>query len=69
MTIGGNDGDAFTGILASCVTASVSSGDVAGNPCERAFGSRFTDIVAEQTYPDLLEAFAAVHRKAPAPPP
>jgi lysophospholipase L1-like esterase len=65
MTIGGNDGDAFTRILTSCVAASVGSGDVAGNPCERAYGSTFTDIVAQQTYPNLVEALTAVHQEAP----
>lgn len=65
MTIGGNDGGAFTGILSSCVSASTSSGDVAGHPCADAYGSRFTDIVAEQTYPNLVKALTAVHQKAP----
>jgi lysophospholipase L1-like esterase len=65
MTIGGNDGGAFTGILGACVQASVASGSIVGNPCEQANGSRFTDIVATQTYPNLLRALAAVHQKAP----
>ena len=65
MTIGGNDGSAFSGILTSCVTASVTSGDVTGNPCERTYGSTFTDIVTGQTYPNLVTALTAVHQKAP----
>ena len=65
MTIGGNDGGAFSGILNGCVTASVSTGDVFGNPCEQQYGSTFTDIVANVTYPDLVNALTAVHQKAP----
>jgi len=65
MTIGGNDGGAFTGILGACVQASLASGSIFGNPCEQQNGSRFTDIVATQTYPNLLRALTAVHQKAP----
>ena len=65
MTIGGNDGGAFSGILSSCVSASLTSHDVTGNPCERMYGSTFTDIVTEQTYPNLVNALTAVHQKAP----
>jgi lysophospholipase L1-like esterase len=63
MTIGGNDGDAFTGILGACTTASV--GNITGDPCRQEHGSRFTDIVATQTYPNLVHALTAVHQKAP----
>ncbi|SDY16112.1 GDSL-like Lipase/Acylhydrolase family protein [Modestobacter sp. DSM 44400] len=65
MTIGGNDGGAFTGILTGCITASLTTHDVAGNPCEKQYGSKFTDIVADQTYPNLVRALTAVHQKAP----
>jgi len=63
MTIGGNDGGAFSGILGSCVTASFRN--ALGNPCQQQYGSRFTDIVAQQTYPNLVHALTAVHQKAP----
>jgi lysophospholipase L1-like esterase len=63
MTIGGNDGGAFSGILGACVTAS--DGSPVGNPCEQQYGSTFTDIIATQTYPNLVHALTAVHRKAP----
>jgi lysophospholipase L1-like esterase len=65
MTIGGNDGGAFSSILQACVGASLASGSIFGNPCERKYGSTFTDIVANQTYPNLIKALTAVHKKAP----
>ena len=65
MTIGGNDGDAFGMILRGCVAASITSGSIFGNPCEQEFGPTFTDLVAEQTYPNLVEALTAVRQKAP----
>ena len=65
MTIGGNDGGAFSRILTGCVAASAASGSQFGNPCQRTYGSTFVDIVAHQTYPNLVKALRAVHRKAP----
>jgi lysophospholipase L1-like esterase len=65
MTIGGNDGGAFSGILSGCVSASLASGSIFGNPCEKKYGSTFNDIVANQTYPNLVNALTAVHQKAP----
>lgn len=65
MTIGGNDGGAFSGILTGCITASVTTQDVTGNPCQQQYGTTFTDIVADQTYPNLVQALTAVHQKAP----
>jgi lysophospholipase L1-like esterase len=65
MTIGGNDGDAFGSILNGCVTASLQSGSIFGNPCEQQFGSTFTDIVADQIYPNIVSALTAVREKAP----
>jgi lysophospholipase L1-like esterase len=63
MTIGGNDGGAFSGILTACVTAS--AGNPLGNPCETQYGSTFEDIIATQTYPNLVNALNAVHDRAP----
>ena len=69
MTIGGNDGGAFSGILNACVAASAqalkATGSIYGDPCEQAFGSRFDDIATNVTYPNLLHALEAVHAKAP----
>lgn len=65
MTIGGNDGGAFSSILQACVGASLASGSISGNPCQQKYGSTFTDIVANTTYPNLVQALTAVHQKAP----
>lgn len=69
MTIGGNDGDAFSSILGACITASAeevaTTGSFAGDPCEQKYGPTFDDIVANVTYPDLVNALTAVHAKAP----
>ena len=64
MTIGGNDEGVFSGSFFGCAT--ISSTDVAGNPCERAYGSTFTDQIENQTYPHLVAALTAVREKAPA---
>jgi len=47
-------------ILNRCVKASLTSGSIYGNPCEQQYGSTFTDIVADQTYPNLVTALTAV---------
>jgi lysophospholipase L1-like esterase len=65
MTIGGNDADAFGRILNGCVTASLMSGSIFGDPCQQEFGSTFTDLVTSETYPNLVEALTAIRDKAP----
>jgi lysophospholipase L1-like esterase len=65
MTIGGNDGGAFISILEDCTSASVASGSIYGDPCRDKYGSYFDDIAKNVTYPNLLKALTAVHRKAP----
>ncbi len=65
MTIGGNDDGAFSRILYGCIGASMASGSMDGNPCEQQFGSTFTDIVANVTYPNLVKALNAVRQRAP----
>ena len=52
-------------ILNRCVKASLTSGSIYGNPCEQQYGSTFTDIVADQTYPNLVKALTAVRERAP----
>lgn len=64
MTIGGNDENVFTGSFFGCAT--ISSTDVLGNPCQRKYGTTFTDAIVNQTYPNLVAALTAVRRKAPA---
>lgn len=63
MTIGGNDADVFGGAIAACVSAAFS--DPAGNPCERAHGRAFVDLVEKQTYPNLMRTLKQVRRAAP----
>lgn len=52
-------------ILNRCVKASLTSGSIHGNPCEQQYGSTFTDIVADRTYPNLVTALTAVRKQAP----
>ena len=64
MTIGGNDEDVFTSSFFGC--AAISSTDPLGNPCERKYGTTFTDQITTQTFPRLVAALLAVRVKAPA---
>jgi lysophospholipase L1-like esterase len=66
MTIGANDEGVFGSITSGCIAASLASGSISGNPCERTFGSTFTDEITQQTYPNLVKALTAVRAKAPA---
>lgn len=64
MTIGGNDENVFTGSFFGCAT--ISATDILGNPCERKYGTTFTDAIVNQTYPNVVAALTAVRKKAPA---
>ena len=61
MTIGGNDEDVFVRSFFGCAF----TGDPTGNPCEQKYGSTFTDLIKNQTYPNLVNALSAVRAKAP----
>lgn len=63
MTIGGNDADVFVDSFFGC--AAISATDVTGNPCQQKYGSTFKRRIVHQTYPQLVAALTAVHRKAP----
>ncbi|MBO1754865.1 SGNH/GDSL hydrolase family protein [Allobranchiibius sp. CTAmp26] len=63
MTIGGNDENVFVDSFFGC--AAISATDVTGNPCQKKYGSTFTDAIVNQTYPHLVTALQAVHKKAP----
>lgn len=63
MTISGNDGDVFTSSFFGCPV--VDAGQPTGNPCEQKYGTTFTDIIRNQTYPALVKALSAVRAKAP----
>lgn len=64
MTIGGNDEGVFANSFFGC--AMLTSTNPMGNPCEQKYGSTFTDQIEHETYPHLVAALTAVHRKAPA---
>jgi len=63
MTIGGNDENVFVDSFFGC--AVVDAGDPTGNPCEQKYGTTFTDLIKNQTYPNLVKALSAVRAKAP----
>ncbi len=64
MTIGGNDSGVFIGAIASCGVAGVSTAGT-GSPCQDRYGDSFEKTVRTTTYPALVKALRAVHRKAP----
>ena len=65
MTIGGNDENVFVDSFFGCVTISLQSGSPFGNPCQRKYGSTFTDLIKTQTYAHVVRALRAVRSKAP----
>lgn len=64
LTIGGNDNGTFINAITACGTAGVLTGGK-GNPCEKAYGTSFTDQIETNTYPALKNALRAVRAKAP----
>lgn len=64
MTIGGNDEGVFSSSFFGC--AAISASDILGNPCEKKYGTTFTDQITTQTFPHLVAALLAVRAKAPA---
>jgi lysophospholipase L1-like esterase len=64
MTIGGNDNGVFIGAILSCGTAGVSTLGF-GSPCKDQYGGSFATEIRTKTYPALLRALRAVHRRAP----
>ena len=63
MTIGGNDEGVFTASLFGC--AFIDPTQPTGNPCQQRYGTTFTDLIEQQTYPNLVKALSAVRAKAP----
>jgi lysophospholipase L1-like esterase len=63
MTIGGNDGNVFVNAFFGCAT--IGASDPTGNPCEKKYGTTFTDTIKNQTYPNVVRALSAVRAKAP----
>lgn len=64
MTIGGNDNGVFINAVLSCGTAGLSTAGQ-GSPCKDRYGSSFRDTIRTKTYPALVRALKAVHKRAP----
>jgi GDSL-like lipase/acylhydrolase family protein len=64
MTIGGNDNGTFIDAIVECGAAGVSTLGQ-GSPCRDRYGNQFRHDIRHTTYPALVEALKAVHRKAP----
>lgn len=64
MTIGGNDNSVFIGAIVSCGTAGLSTLGQ-GSPCKDKYGDSFAKDIRTKTYPALVKALRAVHRRAP----
>jgi lysophospholipase L1-like esterase len=65
MTIGGNDEDVFADSFFGCVSVSLASGSIFGNPCQQTFGDTFDRQILTQTFPNLIHALTAVRAAAP----
>lgn len=64
MTIGGNDSGVFIGAILRCGAAGVSTLGT-GSPCKDQYGDSFEKTVRTTTYPSLVKALTAVHKRAP----
>ncbi len=65
MTIGGNDSGVFINAILRCGTAGVLALGQ-GSPCRDRYGASFENTLRRTTYPSLVKALKAVHRRAPA---
>ncbi len=69
MTIGGNDGNLFGGLVTSCAIASAAerqtTGSISGAPCKASYGSSWRKKVKQETYPNVLHALQVVRKRAP----
>ncbi len=64
MTIGGNDSGVFINTILSCGAAGLSTLGT-GSPCRDRYGTSFEDTIRATTYPSIVRALRAVHRRAP----
>jgi hypothetical protein len=64
MTIGGNDNSTFISAIVKCGAAGISTLGQ-GSPCRDTYGNQFRHDIRHTTYPALVKALRAVHRKAP----
>lgn len=65
MTIGGNDNNTFISAIVQCGVAGATTLG-RGSPCQDRYGASFAKDIRKQTYPALVRALRAVHRRAPA---
>lgn len=66
MTIGGNDGGVFIDTITNCGAAAATSVPPGtGHPCKDEYGDSFVRKIKRNTFPNLVRALRAVHRKSP----
>jgi lysophospholipase L1-like esterase len=69
MTIGGNNGNVFGGLVTSCAIASAaerqSTGSISGAPCKATYHGSWRKKVTRETYPAVVHALRAVRARAP----
>jgi lysophospholipase L1-like esterase len=69
MTIGGNDGNVFGGLVTSCAIASAAerqtTGSIGGAPCKATYHGSWRKQIRQQTYPSVLSALRAVRHRSP----
>jgi lysophospholipase L1-like esterase len=64
MTIGGNDSGVFINTITSCGTEGTRTLGQ-GHPCKDKYGASFENTIRNKTYPSLVKALKAVHRRSP----
>lgn len=64
MTIGGNNNNTFVKTITRCGAAGLSTAG-RGSPCKDKYGASFSRQIRNKTYPALVKALRAVHRRAP----
>ena len=64
MTIGGNDSGVFINTILACgQEGTLTLGQ--GHPCKDKYGASFENTIRNKTYPDLVKALTAVHKRSP----
>ncbi|MEV4331417.1 SGNH/GDSL hydrolase family protein [Streptomyces sp. NPDC049597] len=64
LTIGGNDNNTFISAIVACGTlGALTAGQ--GSPCKDAYGSSFSDDIAEKTYPAIRTALNQIRARSP----
>lgn len=64
MTIGGNDSGVFINSILQCSVLGTASLGL-GSPCQQQYGDSFNTTIRTTTYPAIVAALTAVHRRAP----